>query len=207
MSAAKDLSGGKFNRWTVVCSTDERSSNGGVMWLCVCDCGTERTVKGSDLAGGLSKSCGCIQKEVTSENIKHGHNRKEKRSRTYQTWRDMLGRCRNKNHRGYKRYGGRGILVCDSWIGSFEAFLSDMGERPEGKTIDRIETDGNYEPSNCKWSTPKEQANNMSRNRYLEFNGERLTVSQWADKQGISYNTLIARIRRGWAVERALTTS
>lgn len=204
MPKAIDITGKRFNRWLVKSRTEERASGGSLMWLCVCDCGSEKSVKSSDLIRGASKSCGCLQKEALGLRLKHGHN-VGGQSRTYQTWRSMLRRCSDVKHKHYPIYGGKGIIVCDRWR-KFENFLVDMSERPEGKTLDRKDSSGNYEPSNCKWSTPKEQANNMSRNRYLTYNGKKQTVSQWADELNIPYNTLIGRVRRGWTTERSLTT-
>jgi len=116
----------------------------------------------------------------------------------------MLNRCKNPDAPNYERYGGRGITVYSRWE-RFEDFLEDMGQRPEGTTIDRINNDGNYEPDNCRWATAKQQQNNTNANVNISFNGETNTMAQWADKLGINYHTLHTRFDRGWTVERALT--
>lgn len=117
----------------------------------------------------------------------------------------MLTRCRNPNASGYHKYGARGIEVCERWS-SYENFLADMGEQPEGLTIDRINPRGNYEPENCRWLDMRGQQNNRSNNRIIECFGERLTLQQWSDRTGIERRTINARIRRlGWPVEEALT--
>ena len=199
-----DITGKRFNRWLVK-SPSEKRANGLVMWLCYCECGTERLVRSSDLTTGHSQSCGCLSKEALSlQRLKHGHS-KDGKSKTYKAWKNMLQRCRYEKDKYYEIYGGRGIKVCDRWK-EFVNFLEDMGERPEGKTIDRIDGDGNYEPSNCKWSTLKEQNNNRSNNVYLEYNGKRQTIAQWSTELGIRYCTLYGRIHRKWSTERALTT-
>jgi hypothetical protein len=125
------------------------------------------------------------------------------RARTNRSWRAMLDRCSN---RSYPRYGGRGITVCDRWQSSFDNFISDMGHIPPGLTIERINNNGNYEPGNCRWATRKEQNNNRRDTVFIEHNGERLNISQWAHKLQMSKETLVARIRRGWNKEVALTT-
>ena len=118
----------------------------------------------------------------------------------------MIRRCENPKAKNFPRYGGRGITVCERWRTSFEAFLSDMGSRPEGKTLDRIDNEGNYEPSNCRWATASEQQRNMRSNQWVEFNGERMIVTDWARRLGISHGTLRHRLARGWSVELAFTT-
>lgn len=150
--AVVNLAGMKFGRLTVR-RQSERKSASGAMWLCVCDCGKETVVASLKLRDGKTVSCGCAKRERLL-NFTHGLSNK---SKTYRTWKEMRQRCRNPNATQYKWYGGRGIKVCDRWD-SYENFLSDMGERPEGKTIDRINPDLGYEPTNCRWATPKEQA-------------------------------------------------
>lgn len=127
----------------------------------------------------------------------------------YITWSGTKNRCFNKNDVDYPYYGGRGIKVCERWLGvnGFSNFLEDMGERPTPKhTLDRKDNDGNYEPSNCKWETRLTQANNTRQNHILEFNGRKQTIAQWAREIGVSRDALKYRIYRGWTVERALTT-
>lgn len=148
------LEGKVFGRLTVVGEGPRIS--GRVSWSCLCDCGSSVVVRGHLLKSGETQSCGCMRTErLVAMNKTHG----EYDSRTHRSWSHMLSRVRNPKHHQFKDYGGRGITVCDRWL-KFENFLEDMGQRPEGKTLDRMEVDGNYEPSNCRWATPLEQAQN-----------------------------------------------
>ena len=124
---------------------------------------------------------------------------------TYRSWHMMLQRCGNPNNHAYARYAGRGIKVCERWK-KFSSFLEDMGERPAGTTLDRINNDGNYEPGNCRWATPLEQAFNSSRIRRVEFNGKSGSVSYWSRITGIHVQTLVSRFQKGWTAAEALTT-
>jgi len=162
----KDMTGQRFGR--LVCVAPIPTAGKSMSWECICDCGTIRiVVRGNLLSGGV-KSCGCLKSDV-SRNSKHGLtngrnatiNGKKRANRigTYSSWEAMRSRCNNPNNPGYHWYGGRGIKVCERWD-DFDNFLWDMGERPEGKTLDRIDVNGNYEKSNCKWSTPLEQTQN-----------------------------------------------
>lgn len=133
---------------------------------------------------------------------KHGYSNLD--NRTYRTWCQMRTRCRSDEPRYYPHYKGKGIRVCERWD-DFSKFLQDMGERPEGKTLDRIDNSLGYSPDNCRWATVVEQANNKSSNTLLTFAGETLNVSQWARKTGIPRHTLFLRIRSGWPVDKLLT--
>lgn len=136
--------------------------------------------------------------------LSHGHSRKGKMTPTYQAWANMKRRCLDPKSSRYPRYGGRGIKLCYQWR-SFDAFLLDMGVKPDGMTLERKDVNGNYEPSNCIWATLKQQANNKTSNRLLTHDGATLTTSQWAERVGINHVSLRMRLHRGWSVERALT--
>lgn len=147
------------------------------------------------------------EKELILGVATHGHSgsRRKKRSPTYSSWQSMKSRCLNPKSTGYRQYGARGITVCDRWIMSFESFLVDMGERPKGTSLDRYpDRNGNYEPGNCRWATPEEQARNKCSNRRLTFQGQTLTLIEWANLLGSTYKTLHTRLSDGWPVERVL---
>lgn len=134
--------------------------------------------------------------------ITHGHSI-GKMSATYQSWKAMIQRCCNEKTKRWKDYGGRGITVCDRWM-KFSNFLTDMGERPQGKTIDRKDVNGNYDLENCQWANPKQQGNNTRRNVIIEHDGVSLTLSQWSERLGMSRCCVAKRLSRGWTIERAL---
>lgn len=158
-----DITGQRFGRLLVVTDDGDRHvSPGGhssILWRCQCDCGAVVSVRGSDLSRGETKSCGCLQRELVAARLRrHGH----RHTATYGSWMAMLQRCRNPANKRWARYGGRGIKVCDRWL-VFENFLADLGERPQGKTLDRWPNpDGDYEPNNCRWATNYQQRHNRS---------------------------------------------
>jgi hypothetical protein len=161
-----DLTGRTFVRLTVLRRSERVSgARRKPMWSCRCQCGTVLDVIGDNLRSGCSKSCGCLDRQKALQRFtKHGAARVDLKTVEYQTWKRMKQRCLNPNNPKYHRYGGRGIQVCQEWVNDFPRFLADMGQRPKGCSIDRINNDGNYEPSNCRWATIDQQAANKSRN-------------------------------------------
>lgn len=177
-----------------------------VLWKCVCDCGQEIIVTGANLASGNSKSCGCARSaSLRLRNTTHGKSRRYRS--TYTTWRAMITRCTNPKIKCWKHYGGRGITVCDRWLNSFDNFLDDMGEKPPGMTIDRIDSDKGYCKDNCRWATQAEQTRNRRSVLKITWNGKTQIAAEWADELGIPRDALYYRLRSGWTVERALSTT
>lgn len=184
MPAVVDMVGFKSGRLTVV-SRVEGKDRTCAYWQCACECGGVTIQRGKDLRTGKVKSCGCLNRQpiTGSPVLTHGHTSFHKATKTYSSWLNIKQRCNNPKNPKYPDYGGRGISYCDRWE-SFENFLADMGERPTGTTIDRIDNGGNYEPGNCQWATNEQQSLNKRTSRLITWNGETKNLKQWADLSG-----------------------
>ena len=201
MGRIKDMTGKRIGKIIVI--GRDKTRGHGAMWHCRCDCGSIFSTRGNHLRKkNPTESCGCIN----YGGEKHGHTKSYKQSKTYKTWLSMKSRCFNKNTISWHNYGGRGITVCKKWTTSFESFLKDMGEKPEGKSLERINVNGDYKPSNCKWATNVEQGNNRRNNSIIFYKGESKTVTEWSRITGIQRSSIYSRLRNNWDIEKALTT-
>ncbi len=194
--------GTRFGRLVVVGDGGRANDDTHRAWLCRCDCGNVKPVLPSSLRGGRTRSCGCLRREVSSVvSLTHG----KTHTPEYGAWGRMLGRCRNPNSPDYPDYGARGITVCARWE-SFENFYADMGPRPSKKhSLDRRDNNGNYEPSNCRWASPRQQAGNKRSNVWIEYGGKRMIIEDWAAETGLPRTTLEQRVKRGWSDELTVT--
>lgn len=191
MTRPLDVSGQKFNRLTGVRPTSRGR------WIFRCECGSEIEAKAAAVKFGNTKSCGCLNLDkIRERSTTHGM----RNHPLYQLWAGMHARCKR-----HPEYAGRGIKVCDRWQ-NFANFVADMGERPKGMTLDRKDVNGNYDPNNCRWATRLEQAENTTRNAYLECDGVKMTVSQWSRQLGVDQRTLNRRRSIGWTDEEVIKT-
>jgi len=188
-----DLTGKIFGRLLVLERANERLGKD-IAWPCICECGCSTLVRGACLRHGVTQSCGCLQKERASQ--ANGTHRMRALSE-YGRWQQAKNRCFSPAVKEYKYYGARGITMCEDWQKSFEKFFQDMGPCPSGMTLDRIDVNGNYEPTNCRWASRIDQARNTRDATYVEYQGERLHLKELAERIGIAYKTLHARHMRG----------
>lgn len=200
----KDLTGMVVGRLTVVKVSGMKPRT---KWLCRCECGSECEVVAGKLLSDVrpTRSCGCLSKEVAAENGRKHATHRMSHGPEYYSWQSMKRRCEDSRSTGFDRYGGRGITVCDRWKNSFEAFFEDMGKRPtRSHSLDRIDNDGNYEPSNCRWATKREQSRNTRTNRMLSYHGKLMSFVELLELCGKSHSTLFNRLKRGMTVEDAV---
>lgn len=211
-SSFQDLTGRQFGRLTVV--EYAKSEKLKTWWRCQCACGAVVVTYRQALVQGRQKSCGCLRTDQAKKPRKHKSAvaiRSRKNSAEYTTYRNMINRCRNPNEKSYKHYGAKGIAVCDRWLNGengmtgFECFAADMGRKKFGQSIDRRKNEEGYHPSNCRWATTKQQNNNYSRNRNLAAFGKTQNATQWGAEFNIDSETILARIKRGWNVERSIS--
>lgn len=208
---ARDLAGMRFGRLTVTHRADN-DAEGRAVWACLCDCGQQHCVKSAGLVRGETRSCGCLGRETRQQNgIKSGQAQVHAFSKSamlceYRCWEAMIARCHSPIAKGYHRYGGRGITVCDAWRVSFEQFARDMGPRPAGHSIERINNNGPYAPDNCRWATRTEQANNRRTSRWVTANGQTMTIADWSRSTGLAWHTIHNRLQRGWDDSKAVNT-
>lgn len=184
-------------------SIQGRNQRGRIYWLCYCDCGNVSIVQSSNLVQGNTSSCGCLatKRRIESNTIHGCSNTTE-----FSIWEKMIDRCTREKSPAYKNYGARGIHVCSRWE-LFSNFLNDMGKRPTGTTLDRIDNNKGYAPENCRWASIKEQARNKRTNRLLTYHGQTKCMAEWCEILGLKTATVCQRLNRyGWSVEKALST-
>ena len=189
-----DLTGQRFGKLSVM----EKivPPKGRTLFICACDCGGKITLNSSDLQSGNTKSCGCYRREISSRiNLKHGATVNGKHTGAYRSWTTMKSRCYNEDNNRFYAYGGRGIRVCDRWLESFDNFFADMGDRPEGYSLDRIDVNGNYSPENCKWATTTEQSRNQRTNFWYMFGEEKMIQADVARALGV-HPAVVLQMRR-----------
>ncbi len=200
-----DLLGKRFGKLRVVAQLKERRHGGKKVWLCRCDCGGRATPPTGALTSGNTRSCGCTRGSPSGRG--HGHARVGKLTPEYIAWQGIKDRCHNPRGQHWSNYGGRGIKVCGRWRESFAAFLEDVGERPgPDHSIDRKDNDGDYDPRNVRWATRKQQNRNTRRNRVVTHRGQTMTLIEWSEVLGVSYEALRLRLRSGWSIEKTLST-
>lgn len=207
MGKIEDLKGKKFGFLTVIefAYRDKKQT----YWLCKCNCGNTKVIRGSHLKDGNTISCGCYTKnrmaQMNKANAKHGLSN----TRLYRIYHGIIGRCLKPKTNGYKNYGNKGISVCNEWLKDFQNFYywAINNGYKEGLTIERIDLNKGYEPDNCKWVTPKEQARHTSQNKMITYKGKTRCVAEWAEFLKINYNTLQSRLGKyGWSVKKSFTT-
>lgn len=211
INKSKDITGKRFGRLTALFKTENNKRNK-AMWVCLCDCGKYVIEQASTLMSGKVNSCGCLLKEWYA----HGAEQTGEKSHLYKhgmcytrinrIYRKIKQRCQNKNSQAYKRYGGRGIRICEEWEKNFISFYewSIANGYNDSLTIDRIDNDGDYSPDNCRWADMKTQQNNRGNNTIIEIKGIRKTISEWCDEYGTNYRLAYKRIRNGWSPIDAL---
>lgn len=206
MKKAIDITGKKFGYLTAIKINNIHTKPSGqkvTRWLCQCECGKQVVVASYDLRNGHTKSCGCKKgRLITESKIKHNFSKKP----IYRVLNSIKQRCNNPKNHAYKNYGARGIKVCDEWSEGFEKFYQwaiNNGYK-KGLSIDRVDVNGNYEPSNCRWATRKEQARNKRNNHLITYNSETYCLTDWAIKKNLSISTIFHRLKRGWSIEKTL---
>lgn len=205
--SVKDRIGERYGRLVVVARAENKIERSGAVrahWECRCDCGQIRITSGQSLSRGSTQSCGCLAKErVSAAATTHGQTRLE--GSVYRAWNAMVQRCTNSNNTAWSSYGGRGITVCDRWQ-TFENFYADMGDRPDGMTLERSDNNKGYEPGNVYWASRLTQGNNRRTNVYLTLSGETKTIAEWGRSTGLGKAVIGRRVKLGWPVWKALTT-
>ncbi len=199
----KSLSGQKFSRLLVARRSDAAHPERRVLWECICDCGNQHQASTSALKSGRSKSCGCLMVDRTREaNTTHGLTKTPE----FRAWMRARARCYDTNRDNYADYGGRGIKMHERWVDDFAAFLRDMGPCPDGLTLERNDVNGDYAPGNCRWASAAEQQKNRRNSFWIEHEGRRLVLADWARELGINYQTLFHWVRyKGLSIADATT--
>lgn len=177
---------------------------GRTKWKCQCSCGNTTTVNAIRLKNGTTSSCGCFRKERARKlRLTHGYGKRGGEGTAWSSWHSMMARCNNPKMSGYHNYGGRGISVCKKWF-QFLSFLADMGDRPDGKSLGRIDNNGHYCKSNCRWETRIEQGSNRRDNRFVTAIGLTKTVAEWERYKGVKTHVILRRLNKGWSDEDAV---
>lgn len=204
-SLSIDLKGTRYGRLKVIDFSHFSKDKKRTFWKCRCDCGSEVIVRADQLKNGHTKSCGCYNKDVV-RNGRFAVTHDKSKTRIYHIYTGMKTRCYNPNCSNYKDYGGRGIGICKEWLDDFQKFYdwAVANGYEDDLSIDRINPNGDYSPSNCRWATDIEQMNNTRRNHYISHNGERKSLKQWSEDIGFSYEKVKARMARGIPFEKAI---